>query len=230
MSEFASIDRFMSQFKNGFAKANLFEVTIYAMGIAHGNPANNQVGLKFACHSAQIPGLTLATTDKDIGFRSVAYRKIYDDINLSFYCSETMNELEFFQDWMKAISPSDSNRVKYYSEYVADIDITQFNRNGEPTLQTKLIEAYPKKIDATALDYSTSNALMSINVSLTYRHYTQHWFHPDSSKPKNAQGAAAPFRWTENIPNVNPTMGILTKESQDRFGHGGNDDTGPGEF
>jgi hypothetical protein len=226
--EFLSIDKFMQQYKNGFAKPNLFEVTIANHELNLMSNDGTAEGLRFACHSAQIPAFTMATTDKDMGFRSIGYRKIYDDVSLSFYCGENMGSLEFFNNWMEIISNPLSNRVEYYQNYVTTVDITQFNRLGDKTLKTTLYEAYPKKIDATGLDYNTTNAVMSINITLTYRYHKQKYYHPDSSVAAE-QRAAGPFRWGKSVPSINPVMGIFSKESQDQHGHGGHDDTEVGE-
>jgi hypothetical protein len=162
--------------KASFARPSLFKVGIT---LPPGIGNRNVEVLNLNCYNAQIPGISVATTDKDIGYRSVAYQKLYDDVLLSFYCSEDLSELEFMQDWMKLISNPTNNRLGYYSEYASTIEIIHLSKtigkeDNKKTLTTTLHEAYPKKIDPMQLDYS-SNDIMRMTVNFTYRHYTQVW-------------------------------------------------------
>jgi len=195
-----TISNIIAQTKASFARPSLFRVEI-----AVATPSQvGDIGLKklsLNCYNALIPGLSIATTDKDVGFRSVAYQKLYDDVLLSFYCSEDLSELKYMQDWMEKISNPINNRLGYYDSYVSTIHIIHLskayktktldktyvnNNRNEPkkwdaaedsnkkTLTTTLIEAYPKKIDPIQLDYA-SNDIMRLTVSFTYRYYKQIW-------------------------------------------------------
>ena len=104
-----NISEMKSNIKYGFARPNLFRVKIAEVG------ATDQLGFRINCYQAQIPGSNLATTDKDSGFRSAAYHKIYADIILGFYCSTDMKELQFFQNWIDMIINPVTNRKGYYS-------------------------------------------------------------------------------------------------------------------
>jgi len=186
-----TMDNIISQIGASFARPSLFRVEI--------GPSDKLIAgsreLSLNCYNALIPGLSIATTDKDIGFRSVAYQKLYDDVLLSFYCSEDLSELEYMQDWMKIISNPDTNRIGYYDDYVATIQIIHLSKeegslgnvegfseikDNKKTLTTTLFEAYPKKIDPIQLDYA-SNDIMRLTVSFTYRYYTQTWGNKESS-------------------------------------------------
>ena len=205
---------------DGFARPNLFRVTIGDVNSSY------QPQFRINCYQAQIPGSNIATTDKDLGFRSAAYHKLYADIILGFYCSEDMKELEFFQGWIDRIIDPVTNRKGYYSDeigaignvdrgYTSTITIEHLSRlsskGGEHNLgltapklgatpiireeelyekkglsydkenivtaKWKLLEAYPKQIDPIQLDYGTNDTIMSMNVTLTYRHFKA-YFNP----------------------------------------------------
>jgi hypothetical protein len=181
--------------KASFARPSLFKVRIYfSHKILHRmvkrNEKPNPEVLNLNCYNAQIPGISIATTDKDLGYRSVAYQKLYDDVLLSFYCSEDLSELGVMQEWMKLISNPTNNRLGYYDDYKSTVEIIHLARgnkyiketqglalpkdDNKKTLVTTLHEAYPKKIDPMQLDYS-SNDIMRMTVNFTYRHYTQVW-------------------------------------------------------
>ena len=160
-----------------FARSSLFKVLITIPGV----DSNKTKVLTLNCYNAQIPGISIATTDKDLGYRSVAYQKLYDDVLLSFYCSEDLSELKVMQDWLKLISNPTNNRLGYYDHYTSTVDIIHLSRShkldaddNNKTLVTTLHEAYPKKIDPMQLDYSSQD-IMRMTVSFTYRHFTQVW-------------------------------------------------------
>ena len=166
-----SISTFQANMGN-LARPNLFKVHIFTNGVK--SPSMDfKKGLVMKCHTASIPGLTIATTDNDAVYRGLAYQKLYEDITLSFYCSEEMRELEFLQNWMKLMVKPKNNRVGYYNDYIGNIDIIKLDRQQKPVMTTHLIDAYPKGISAMELGYGSNNEVMSVSATITYRYYTQ---------------------------------------------------------
>jgi hypothetical protein len=234
---------------DGFARPNLFRVTIGDVKSSY------QPQFRINCYQAQIPGSNIATTDKDLGFRSAAYHKLYADIILGFYCSEDMKELEFFQGWIDRIIDPVTNRKGYYSNdakdplskgYTSTITIEHLSRlsskGGEVKTQTapklgerpiireqelyekkgisydkknivtakwKLLEAYPKQIDPIQLDYGTNDTVMSMNVTLTYRHFKAYFNPIEDSVDKGVERTnELDQRYgggTRNFPGLLPT-------------------------
>ena len=86
-----TITAFKDNFTKGFARPNLFRVEISTL------KPDKQVAYQMSCFQAQIPGHNIATTDKDIGLRSIAYQKIYSDVILGFYVGGGSAELKFWQ-------------------------------------------------------------------------------------------------------------------------------------
>ncbi len=187
------IDEFKSQMTS-FARPNLFEVVIYQQNHITGHDRRFNLN----CFSASIPGMTTATTEKDEHYRSVAYQKIYEDVNLGFYVHEDMKEIEFFQDWMKLMITPHDNHVGFYDDYRSEIEIKTLARGGvaravtekkvkihspkmpehskegqRVSMTTRLHDAYPKTLGAVSLDYGTNDDIMKIEVGITYRYYTQ---------------------------------------------------------
>ena len=160
------ITEFRAHMSKGFARPNLFRVGISKVKVD--KIRNYQI----ACFQAQIPGNNIATTAKDIGFRSVAYQRIYPDTILGFYVGSDLKELKFWQDWIDIIHLQNTNQWAYYSDYVGQVEVTQINREGFDTYKWTLHDAYPKQVDPIQLDYGTNDAVMTCNVTLTYRHFT----------------------------------------------------------
>lgn len=165
-----SIDSIKANINKGYARPNLFTVDL-------GNvKASKALEYRLNCFQAQLPGNTIATTDKDDGFRSVAYKKVFADVILGFYCSSDLKELKFFQDWIDIIVDKNTNQFNVPEKYIWPITITQYNRQWGRVAEWKLSDAYPKQVDAIQLDYGTNNTVMTCNVTMTYRHYDVTYF------------------------------------------------------
>ena len=164
----SSIMDFQAQMKN-FMRPNKFTVEISK------TKAGSAFHFDMACFQAQIPGSTIATTDKDMTFRSVAYQAVYSDIILGFYANSKLKELKFWQDWIESIHYKKTNQWAYYNDYVGQIRITPINRRSDNVASWTLHDAYPKQIDPIQLDYGTNDAVMTINATITYRHFTAEW-------------------------------------------------------
>ena len=156
---------------NSFARPNLFEVTVFPK--PDNINKNVHERLKFSCHQATIPGMSMATTDKDPGYRSFAYQKLYEDVTLGFYVHGDMKEIKVFQDWMKLMINPKNNHVGFYTNYVSTVEIKNLDRQQKQVLTTTLHDAYPKQLETIALDANANDDVMKVNVVFTYRYYTQ---------------------------------------------------------
>ena len=161
-----TIEAFKAEMKKGFARPNLFKVEISK------TTTSKQRLYQMSCFQAQIPGHNIATTDKDIGFRSIAYQKIYSDVILGFYVNTDLDQLKYFQHWIDTIVNNKTNHHRYYDDYVGTVKITQENRLGDEVATWTLHDAYPKQIDPIQLDYGTNDAVMTCNATMTYRNFT----------------------------------------------------------
>ena len=160
------IEDFKAQMRSGFARPNLFRVDI------GGVKTDKAAKYRMSCFQAQIPGVSITTTDKDIGYRSVAYQKLYSDMTLGFYVSSGLEEIEFWQAWIDYIVHATTNHFNLPKNYYGTITVTQISRTGGPSGQWVFHDAYPKALDPIALDYGTNDAVMTMATTLTYRHYT----------------------------------------------------------
>jgi hypothetical protein len=165
----STITEFSANMSKGFARPNLFKVSVNKVS------PDKQGKYQMSCFQAQIPGHNIATTDKDIGFRSIAYQKIYSDVILGFYVDADLSQLKFWQEWIDSIIDKTTNQHNYYDKYIGRITITQQNRAGHAVATWTLHDAYPKQIDPIQLDYGTNDAVMTCNATITYRHFTVKW-------------------------------------------------------
>ena len=198
-----------------FARPNLFEVVIYQNKTMTGHDRR----FNFNCFSASIPGMTTATTEKDEHYRSIAYQKIYEDINLGFYVHGDMKEIEFFQDWMKLMITPHDNHVGFYDDYKSEIEIKTLARAGNNvTMTTRLHDAYPKTLGAVSLDYGTNDDIMKIEVGITYRYYTQTFgeFQETIGRPEFAEDVPVEIK-EDKVKGTGNLKGVHRNESNKDF-------------
>ena len=196
------IQDFKAHMIKGFARPNIFKVVI--------DKSNKGVQERFSlnCFQAQIPGNTIATTDKDIGLRSVTYQKIFSDVVLGFYVGGELRELKFWQAWIDDIVDNRTNQHAYYKDYVGNVQITQGNRQQEPVATWTLHDAYPKQVDPISLDYSTNNAVMTMNVTLTYRNFKVKW-HPAGGGSSENSSSDIDIHQNNTNSDLNQTQKII---------------------
>ncbi len=214
---------FKATMSKGFARPNLFKVEISKI------KADKQPLYQMSCFQAQIPGHNIATTDKDIGFRSIAYQKIFSDVILGFYVDADLNQLRFWQDWIDTIINKRTNHHNYYDKYVGTVKVTQQNRSGVDVATWTLHDAYPKQVDPIQLDYGTNDAVMTCNATITYRYFDVVW-HTVAKKETKEAPAIYAHNVRTDLNKTNPMTEIQkerwkfgwTQQSEIEFmkGHG----------
>ena len=170
----SNISNFKANNSGLFARPNHFEVQF----VGPHSDANTERGLMINCNTTNVPGLTMVAGDKDATYRSQVRQKVYDDVTFTFHVSDDYKELEYFQTWMNLMIDRITNRVGFYSDYVGEIIITNKSRTNTTALRTTLLDAYPKRIEPLAVDYSTNDAAMNLSVNVQYRTYKQEYFDP----------------------------------------------------
>ena len=116
--------------------------------------------LSLQCDTAELPGKTLQTTDVKIygpTFK-IPYQKQYNDISLSFICTNDFYERKLFDAWINAIMPSDTNNLRFAKDestrYMTDIQILQYDDFIKQIYSVKLIDAFPIGLAAQPLTWS----------------------------------------------------------------------------
>ena len=233
------IGQFISQTLANFASPNLFRVDIAKNNPFATNPLIRE-RLSLVCHNAQIPGLTMVATDKDLAYRSNVRQKTYDDITLAFHCNDDMLELKYFQDWMEQMVNPSTNRVGFYNSYIGTITINKLSRqttvrpnNQNPpepnatTLVTTIHEAYPKRIEPLSLDYA-GTGVMSLSVNFSYRNYEQAWF--PLSELKSPEKIGEPIFSRSVDSEANKTNPLTELQDKFKFAGGTSDESDIEEF
>jgi len=165
-----NINEFRSEINSqgGPAQPNRFRVLITGGVLKNSNAR----AISMLCNQAVIPGRALATTDiRTHGpIRKAPYNTIYDDLQLGIYCTnKNLFPRDLFEEWQNAIITTMTGRVNYFDQYVADIEIEQYDDEQNIIYSCKFIDAYPMIVAPLALDWSITNTVHNLNITFAYR-------------------------------------------------------------
>ena len=174
------ISDFRAITKASFARANLYEVSIYRPSLTSSSDDNQR--LRINCKSANIPSRSLGVSEPDQGYRAFAESGVFEnEISLSFNMSADFMELKYFQEWLDYIVKPNSRHIEYYDNYIGSLEIINKDRNQQMALQTNFRDVYPKTIAALSLEAGQASDVMSLEVTMAYRDYEQTWYAHDST-------------------------------------------------
>lgn len=164
-----SINEFKSSFKTDFARPARFDVQIPVplRLLAHRNASKT---LTFRCENAELPSVTLATTERKIygPAEKIPYLTTYNDSTFTFICSDDMKEKQLFDAWMDLINPSSTYDMSYRGDYVTPITVTQYDVRNRPSYSITLVDAFPVSVNQLDLDWSNENTHHKLSVVFAY--------------------------------------------------------------
>lgn len=169
--------------RQGVSRASDYRVNIQLPGAASRTFSAGLSDLSFRAEAVELPGRSVqAMTYRDYGVpREIGYSTVYTPITVSFLCSRDLRERALFTNWQDAIvgdhravnfADGKSFNTGYYDEYVADMDIIKYDERGEKMFTVKVIEAYPRTVNAMPLSYG-SDELLRVSVSFQYRYFQE---------------------------------------------------------
>lgn len=167
----ANIDLFKSQaLISGGARANLFQVDI-PTGLG-----NTAAGLSsFMCKGAQLPASVIAQIDVPYRGRQL---KVAGDRTFENWTVTIFNDNEFlirndFERWMNRINAHQNNVGNLNpDEYQEDLQVTQLDRENNPTKKYNIVGAFPVNISAIDLSYDANDAIEEFTVEFAYQYWT----------------------------------------------------------
>lgn len=187
-----------SQFRAVFNIQNLPFTNQYA-------PANRYTeDLSILCTETSLPGSRFSTSENNQDYYGIsqkfAYRRDFDNIDMTFYVDGGYNTLKFFEQWMDYIASPDESysvvgdniesnnsfyRFKYPSQYKTSIYIHKFNKDYEPVFSGgklvggtgnkseivyTFIDAFPLNISSIPVSYDQSQ-ILKVTVSFSFDRY-----------------------------------------------------------
>ena len=197
--------RFLSHFKNGFAKSSRFRIEFTLPKGAKGKNVNdvnqfsragqitgmetlyNRNGsINIKAHTVTFPQRALSTFEikhNSAPFK-LPYTSSYDPVTISFYNDQNMDTRRYFDIWQAAIMNFSNNTINFYNEYVSDIKMYIQNDQGEDVYGILLVEAYPMGLSIMDMSYSSQNQMLPSSVTFSYKY----WLPMDSSQRVQRSG------------------------------------------
>lgn len=143
-----------------FARPNLFEVEIPFLGR----------DFKFKCKAASMP--TAITEQVIVGYQNKKLKlggdRAFEDWTITVYNDSSHDVRQQFIDWQDLVHALDR---RIYGEnpdvYKKEGVVTQFDRQGNPTITNTMFGLWPTNIGEIALDWDTNNEIETFEVTLS---------------------------------------------------------------
>ena len=159
---------------NGLAKANRYEVDIYA-------PQNHPGGtegrnLNLLCNAITMPGHNLEQQTQRLATEParemVQSRSFAGNITASFYLDQGLGIKSWFDKWLElAINPA-THKARYYNEYIGEMNIYQLGGKGR-TYGIKCEEVYPATIGPIEYSYDSTDTIGLLTIEFAYRRWIE---------------------------------------------------------
>jgi len=154
--------------QGGLATPNKFRMLITG-GILNSSKAR---AIAMLINQANIPGRALATNDiRTYGpIRKAPYNSVYDDLQISVFCTnDGLFPRDLFEEWQNSIVKTTTGQLNYFDQYVADLEVEQYDENQKIIFSCKFIDAYPVIVSPLGLDWSATNQVQNLSVTFAYR-------------------------------------------------------------
>jgi len=176
--------------KNGLLRTNHFYVEIPPPFMMAGQSDTAQF-LPFVCEAANLPGMSLATSEiRRYGYGPIErkpYAPVFMDQTFTMLGDGTGTVHRFFYNWMNGIVNSSSMpysawgvsyngarpfEVEFKSEYATDIKITAIDEANKKVIVVTLHEAYPVFMGDINMAWSDNDSIMRLPVTFTYYNWS----------------------------------------------------------
>ena len=168
---FGVINNFLSEFHsdNGYALPSRYEVIITSPA------AGDARKVSMRCEALDLPGRAL-NTSVDSNMYGIA-PEIVDGItfggtlSMSFQASSDLEERVFFESWQEEAWDRGTWNVKYYKDYIKDIDIYVLDVQNTRRYGIRIRDCFPKEIGPSSFDAGPAGDIIKIPVTMQYRYW-----------------------------------------------------------
>ena len=168
----ANISDFKAKLAGGGARANQFKVTMPFPGFASvGGETEN---MSFLCSATQLPSSELGELTVNFRGRPI---KIAGDRTIASWSVTCYNDTNFklrdaFERWQNGINNmTDNEGLTNPADYQVDAFVDHLDRNGNTIKPYTLRGLFPTDIGAIALDYDTTDAIETFDVTFEYQYF-----------------------------------------------------------
>ena len=152
--------------------------------------------LLYVCDAVEFPGRGFETSQiRYYGpSQTLPNNSEYGPCNLSFLCSNSGFERQFFDDWQEIINPSQTFNFNYPDQYFCDVEIFQFSeyaigagsfppgtkldytqmslvKTPQIVYNWKLYKCWPVQVMAQQATWADNSDVLRLQVSLSYKYW-----------------------------------------------------------
>ena len=168
---FGVLNNFLSEFHsdNGYALPSHYDVVITSPGEGDARK------ISLRCESLDLPGRAL-NTSPDSNMYGIA-PEIVDGItfggtlSITFQASNDLEERVFFESWQEMAWDRGTWNVKYYRDYVKEVEIYVLDQKNTRRYGIKLMECFPKEIGPSSLDGGPASDIIKIPITMQYKYW-----------------------------------------------------------
>ena len=168
----ANINDFKAKLAGGGARANQFKVTMPFPGYA--SVGGEIEDFAFLCKATALPEMTIGNIDVKFRGRDI---KIAGDRTIPTWTVTAYNDTNFklknaFERWQNGINNmTDNEGLTNPVDYQVDAFIDHLDRNGNTITSYTLRGAFPISVGGIALDYETTDAIETFDVTFAYQYH-----------------------------------------------------------
>jgi hypothetical protein len=104
----------------------------------------------------------------------VPYQTQYNEMTLTFLCTNEFWERKLFDRWIEAIHPSDTNNLRYAKDedtrYMTPIKVIQYDDFIKQIYAVELVDAFPIGVSAQPLSWA-EDGFHRLSVQFAYQRY-----------------------------------------------------------
>ena len=164
----ASLTDFRNRLTDGGARANQFEVQIFA------NFIQDSESLTFLCRSASLPAMTVGEVPVFYRGRQiyVAGDRTYADWTVTVYNDGGFVARSNLENWNNALQDFGNSTVGAQDpgQYYGNIYVTQLDRSDNPLRTVHLVDSWPTNVAEIALAYDTVDVVEEFDVTFRFNY------------------------------------------------------------
>ena len=173
-----SLNQFKSNLSQGLAKTSLMDVVILPPKVLE--KSKNVENLRFKCQSADLPGKTFGVDErKDYVITSKhPYGMTFTDLSLTFICTSSMEEREFFDSWMDNIIGNENLKSEYYDNFISDrimVNLYTGRDESEKSCTFHFRKIFTTTLAAQNVSWMNEDVL-KLTITFSYEYWTVEYF------------------------------------------------------
>ncbi len=169
-----TIDDFRSKLIGGGARSNQFEVRIVSAGGA-GVPTFDTEKGAFLAKASSLPAMAIEEIEIPFRGRTIRIagdRDFADPWTVTFHNDSLFDLRNQLEGWQNAINNlRTASGLTSYSDYTADLSVTQLDRDNSPLKTYVFVNAWPQSIGEIALAMESANEIEEFEVTWRYTHF-----------------------------------------------------------